>query len=119
MSSLEVDISAIEVGQAVTLKWRGKPVFIRRRSEAEINEAKNVTVSLLRDPEHDSERAANPEVRILQFNRQRSEISLYLVAGGYWGLYTSRMCAHRKCRRLRWMVLSLPRKSLRHFGTYP
>ena len=65
MASLEVDISAIEVGQAVTLKWRGKPVFIRRRSDEEINEAKNVALSQLRDPQHDSERAANPEVRII------------------------------------------------------
>ena len=36
LASLEVDLSKIEVGQTVTVKWRGKPVFIRRRTEGEI-----------------------------------------------------------------------------------
>lgn len=62
MASVEVDVSAVEVGQNVTIKWRGKPVFVRRRSEKEIREAKNVILSSLRDPEDDSNRALNPEV---------------------------------------------------------
>ncbi len=32
LSSIEVDLAQIEVGQAITVKWRGKPVFIRRRT---------------------------------------------------------------------------------------
>jgi len=63
MASVEVDISKVEVGQAVTLKWRGKPVFVRRRSEKEIESANSVPVNSLRHPELDSDRAANPEVR--------------------------------------------------------
>ena len=56
LASTEVDISAIEVGQSVTVKWRGKPVFIRRRTEAEIAEAAAVDVNLLPDPQTDAER---------------------------------------------------------------
>ena len=40
LSSLEVDVSAIGEGQTVTVKWRGKPVFIRHRTEREITTAK-------------------------------------------------------------------------------
>ena len=38
MASTEVNIGALEIGQALTVKWRGKPVFIRRRTENEIND---------------------------------------------------------------------------------
>lgn len=62
MASVEVDISAVEIGQAITLKWRGKPVFVRRRSDKEIAEANSVALNALRDPETDSDRASNPEV---------------------------------------------------------
>ena len=36
--SIEVDVSVAE-GQSITLKWRGKPVFIRHRTKSEIDEA--------------------------------------------------------------------------------
>ena len=62
MASLEVDISKIEVGQTITVKWRGKPVFIRHRSEEEITTANNVKLKELRDPQSDEERVTNPEV---------------------------------------------------------
>ena len=42
MAALEVDLSKIEMGQTVTVKWRGKPVFVRRRSEAEVEAASKV-----------------------------------------------------------------------------
>ncbi|MCH9852426.1 MAG: ubiquinol-cytochrome c reductase iron-sulfur subunit [Alphaproteobacteria bacterium] len=61
LASIDVDLSAIEVGQTITVTWRGKPVFIRRRSESEITAEQNVDVSDLRDPEQDNERAENPE----------------------------------------------------------
>jgi ubiquinol-cytochrome c reductase iron-sulfur subunit len=35
LSTVEVDLSQIPVGSAVTIKWRGKPVFIRHRTEEE------------------------------------------------------------------------------------
>ena len=62
MASLEVDLSKIEVGQTITVKWRGKPVFIRHRSEDDIASANNVKLQELRDPQSDDERVLNPEV---------------------------------------------------------
>jgi ubiquinol-cytochrome c reductase iron-sulfur subunit len=56
LSSIEVDISSIEEGQSLTVKWRGKPVFIRHRTQNEIDEAKAVNVAELRDPQTDEER---------------------------------------------------------------
>jgi len=56
LASTEVNIAAIETGQAVTVTWRGKPVFIRRRTAAEIEAAKAVDVASLRDPQADAAR---------------------------------------------------------------
>lgn len=64
MAALEVDLSKIEMGQTVTVKWRGKPVFVRRRSEQEVEAAGQVDLKELRDPELDSDRATNPEVSV-------------------------------------------------------
>ncbi|XP_072966812.1 cytochrome b-c1 complex subunit Rieske, mitochondrial-like isoform X2 [Typha angustifolia] len=61
LASLEVDLSGIEPGTTVTVKWRGKPVFIRRRTEDDIKLANSVDVSSLRDPQEDAERVKNPE----------------------------------------------------------
>jgi ubiquinol-cytochrome c reductase iron-sulfur subunit len=65
LASTEVDISAIEVGQAITVKWRGKPVFIRRRTAEEIVEAENVSLDDLPDPQADSDRIERPEWLVL------------------------------------------------------
>ncbi|KAK6124433.1 hypothetical protein DH2020_041853 [Rehmannia glutinosa] len=45
LASLEVDLSSIEPGTTVTVKWRGKPVFIRRRTEDDIKLANSVDIS--------------------------------------------------------------------------
>ncbi|MBD1547240.1 ubiquinol-cytochrome c reductase iron-sulfur subunit [Roseibium aggregatum] len=50
LASIEVDVSAMEEGQSITVKWRGKPVFIRYRTAKEIEEATAVPLSELRDP---------------------------------------------------------------------
>ncbi|MEZ5813086.1 MAG: ubiquinol-cytochrome c reductase iron-sulfur subunit [Rhizobiaceae bacterium] len=50
LASIEVDVSAIEPGMSVTVKWRGKPVFIRNRTEKEIEEARAVALDDLKDP---------------------------------------------------------------------
>ncbi len=50
LASVEVDVGAIEPGQAITVPWRGKPVFIRNRTPEEIEAAKQVPVAELRDP---------------------------------------------------------------------
>lgn len=65
LASIEVDISAVPVGQEITVKWRGKPVFIRHRTEAEIASAESVDVSTLRDPQSDDQRLMNnPEGKV-------------------------------------------------------
>ncbi|TVU14733.1 hypothetical protein EJB05_38223 [Eragrostis curvula] len=61
LASLEVDLSSIEPGTTVTVKWRGKPVFIRRRTDDDIKLANSVDVASLRHPEQDAERVKNPE----------------------------------------------------------
>ncbi len=61
LASTEVDISGVEKGQSITVLWRGKPVFIRRRTEEEIAKAKDVKLEDLPHPETDEERAKNPE----------------------------------------------------------
>jgi len=61
LASTEVDIGAIEPGAAVTVKWRGKPVFVRRRTEDEIAKVAKVPMSDLKDPQTDAERTKIPE----------------------------------------------------------
>ena len=53
LASTEIDLSGIEEGQSITAMWRGKPIFIRRRTDREINEAQTVKLSDLKDPETD------------------------------------------------------------------
>ncbi|KAL2126925.1 hypothetical protein VTI74DRAFT_11602 [Chaetomium olivicolor] len=61
MAKVEVDLNAIPEGKNVIIKWRGKPVFIRHRTAAEIEEANSVNVASLRDPETDEQRVKKPE----------------------------------------------------------
>lgn len=65
LSSTEVDLSSIAVGQAITVTWRGKPVFIRHRTPAEIDAARKVDLAELRDPQADDKRVKKPEWLIL------------------------------------------------------
>ena len=57
----EVDISNICLGKTITVVWRGKPVFIRRRTQEEINEAQNVKLEELKDPQKDQDRVKKSE----------------------------------------------------------
>ena len=66
LSSIEVDVSGIEEGQAITVEWRGKPVFIRHRTAAEIELAGQVNLDDLRDPEGDMDRVEKPEYLVIQ-----------------------------------------------------
>ena len=61
LASTEVDVSSLTPGNTLTVLWRGKPVFIRRRTEEEIAEAKAVKIEDLPDPEIDDNRVQNPE----------------------------------------------------------
>ena len=61
LASTEVDVSNVEKGQSITVLWRGKPVFIRRRTDEEIAEARDVNLEELKHPEKDEDRAKDPE----------------------------------------------------------
>ena len=61
LATTEVDISQVEPGKSITVLWRGKPVFIKRRTQEEINEARAVKMEDLPDPQKDEDRAKNPE----------------------------------------------------------
>jgi len=50
LASIQVDLSALEPGSQLTVKFLGKPVFIRRRTEEEIEAARNTDLSELPDP---------------------------------------------------------------------
>jgi len=65
LATIEVDLSSVAVGQAITVTWRGKPVFIRHRTEDEIEQAQTVEVAELKDPEPDAERVIKPEWLVL------------------------------------------------------
>src|SRR6478672_13521407 len=64
LSSIEVDVKSIAVGQAITVKWRGKPVFIRHRTPEEIKEAEEVPLSDLRDPATDKSRVTDSAKKV-------------------------------------------------------
>ncbi|MBY8917490.1 ubiquinol-cytochrome c reductase iron-sulfur subunit [Nitratireductor rhodophyticola] len=50
LASIQVDVSGVEPGMSLTVKWRGRPVFIRNRTDKEIEEARAVALEDLKDP---------------------------------------------------------------------
>ena len=87
LSTTEVDLTPIQEGQAVTVMWRGKPVFIRRRTQTEIDEARKVdsdaaTFSTLREKEKD-------EDRVKQSNFGGKALPQWLIMVG--------VCTHLGC----------------------
>ena len=88
LSSIRVDVSGVEVGTQLTVKWLGKPVFIRRRTEAEIEEAKAVDVSTLPDPIAQIENLSG-DVPATDENRALDETGEWLVQMG--------VCTHLGC----------------------
>jgi len=65
LANIEVDLNTIPEGAAVTLKWRGKPLFVRHRTPAEIQIAESTPLSELRDPAPDSARRKKAEWLVL------------------------------------------------------
>lgn len=86
LASIEVDISHIEVGQGITVMWRGKPVFIRHRTEAEIEEARAVPITDLPDPYARNE-SLPPDAPATDINRAPREEWLMMVG----------VCTHLGC----------------------
>ncbi len=72
LSTIEVDVSSLEEGMSITVKWRGKAVFIRNRTEKEIEEASVVPLEDLKDQ---AARNANlaPDAPALDIDRSAGE----------------------------------------------
>lgn len=88
LASVEVDVSAIQPGQAITVPWRGKPVFIRNRTPEEIEAAKQTPVEELRDPIARNDNAA-ADAPATDENRAPAGKENYLVLVG--------VCTHLGC----------------------
>jgi len=61
LAKVEVELASIPEGKNVIIKWRGKPVFIRHRTQEEVEEARSVDWKSLRDPQSDEDRTKQPE----------------------------------------------------------
>jgi len=61
LAKVEVNLNTIPEGKNVTVKWRGKPLFIRHRTPEEIAREQAVTPESLRDPQLDADRVRNPQ----------------------------------------------------------
>ncbi len=87
MASIYVDVSGVETGTQLTVKWRGKPVFIRRRTAEEIEAARAVDITTLID--QTSENANKPGTDASDQNRTMDEAGEWLVMMG--------VCTHLGC----------------------
>jgi ubiquinol-cytochrome c reductase iron-sulfur subunit len=65
LAKVEIKLSDIPEGKNVTVKWRSKPLFVRHRTQAEIEKEQSVDLSSLRDPQADDARVKNPEWLVL------------------------------------------------------
>lgn len=61
LASVEVNLNDIPEGKNATIKWRGKPLFVRHRTAIEIKKEQGTSLAELRDPEDDSVRTQKPE----------------------------------------------------------
>jgi len=87
LASIDVDVSGVEPGTQITVKWLGKPVFIRRRTEEEIEAARGVEMSELPDPV--AQNANLGAVDAADENRALDESGEWLVMMG--------VCTHLGC----------------------
>ncbi len=87
LSSIEVSIGDVEVGTQITVKWLGKPVFIRHRTAEEIEAARNTDLSELKDTE--SRNANEPDTLATDDHRALDENGEWLVMMG--------VCTHLGC----------------------
>ncbi len=88
LASIFVDVGGVEVGTQLTVKWRGKPVFIRRRTPEEIEAGRAVKIEELVDPRAENENVG-PEADAADTNRTLDEAGEWLVMLG--------VCTHLGC----------------------
>jgi len=87
LASIQVDISDVEPGTQITVKWLGKPVFIRRRMQEEIDAARSVDLGDL--PDNNDRNANKPGLDGADENRSLDEAGEWLVMMG--------VCTHLGC----------------------
>lgn len=61
LATADFDLGSVEYGETLTVKWRGKPIFIRKRLPEEVEEVRQVSMTRLRDPELDEDRVVTDE----------------------------------------------------------
>jgi ubiquinol-cytochrome c reductase iron-sulfur subunit len=88
LASIEVDLAPIKEGQAITVSWRGKPVFIRNRTAAEVEAARAVRLIDLKDPVARNEGLPD-RARATDENRTKRDKANWLVLVG--------ICTHLGC----------------------
>ena len=89
LASVEVDLAPIAEGQAITIKWRGNPVFIRHRTQPEIDAAKAVKMEDLKDPISRNANVKDANAPATDENRVVGGKEQYLVQMG--------VCTHLGC----------------------
>ena len=87
LSSTEVDLAPIKEGQAITVLWRGKPVFIRNRTKDEVEKAKDTPVGLL--PDKASQNESAPGATAADQNRTKMGHENWMILVG--------ICTHLGC----------------------
>lgn len=65
VAQAEVDLNTIPPGKNATIKWRGKPLFVRNRTPDEVNQVRAVDIATLRDPQRDEDRVTNEQFLVL------------------------------------------------------
>jgi ubiquinol-cytochrome c reductase iron-sulfur subunit len=88
LASVDVDLAPVQTGQAITVMWRGKPIFIKNRTPEEIQKAKNTPLSDLKDPDANIMNAA-AELPATDQNRTKPGKENWLVMVG--------ICTHLGC----------------------
>merc|ERR1712241_686633 len=97
MAKIEVKLSDIPEGKNMVFKWRGKPLFIRHRSEAEIEKERSVPLSELRDAQSDDERTKDPKFLILLGVCTHLGCVPIANAGAFGGYYCPCHGSHYDC----------------------
>jgi len=87
LASIDIDLADVSEGSQITVKWRGKPVFVRYRTPAEIEAARAVPLASL--PDNSARSANNPTADAADENRALGENGEYLVMMG--------VCTHLGC----------------------
>ncbi len=65
LSTIEVDLAPLQPGQSISVLWRGKPLFLRFRTEEEITKARDVDINSLKDPQIDADRVQNAKYLVM------------------------------------------------------